>query len=234
MSSVSFNSSIAQAKNLVEKCNLLSHVNTYVNIPSDYVGVVRDLPYHEQWATHESRYWYHIKLSDDSLLFFKEDSFKYMMSPYSEMQSQEEYEQNELRALTLEGYSESDALELVSFSLEKDYSDYVDTEASLRLATPVRLDIHPHQYHATHHPVTHLHIGHGNESRLPVKKIMTPYAFTSFVIATFYPEQWRTHSESEGSDAAHTNSMKNALSNVPHEYSDKWCSVFEESRFYLT
>lgn len=234
MSSGSFQLSIVQAKSLVEQCNLLLHVNSYVNTPSDYVSVVRDLSYNEQWEVHNQRYWYHIKLADESLLFFKEDSFKYMMSPYTAILTQDEYEQSELRSLMLEGYTEDDAIELVSSNLEKDYLDYIDTEVKIRLATPVRLDIHPHQYHATHHPLTHLHIGHANESRLPVKKIMTPYAFVSFIMATFYPDQWKILLEEGKIEANQVEAIKKSLIAVPHKYSDKWCSVFEENRFYLT
>lgn len=234
MSDVGFNMSIDKAKEIIDECGLLSHVNTYVHTPSDYVGQVRGLSYPQQWERHNNNYWYNIKLVDQSLLFFKSDSFKYMMSPVMDMMSQEEFEQHEIKKLIDDGCTVEDAIELVYDDIEKDYNYYLDTEMSSRMATPVRLDIHPEQYDAKHHPLTHLHIGHENESRLPVKRIMTPYAFTCFIIATFYPNKWKELIEQGRFDCLTLASVKPSLPLVSHEYSSMWCSTLEESRFYLT
>lgn len=234
MSENSFNASIARSISLIDSCGLLAHVNSKIHLPSDYVTHVRDLSYKEEWEVHNNRHWYHVKFTDQSLLFFKPDSFKYFMAPFSHTMSLEEYEQNEIKQLIDEGYTIEDATILVSSDLEKDYSDYVDTETTIKTATPIRLDIHPTQYHATHHPVTHMHLGHENESRLPVKKIMTPDAFSSFIIATFYPDKWKLLLNKSNDEVTKITSIKNNLKNVPHEFSDKWCPIFEETRFYLS
>lgn len=232
MKAVSFNMSIEEARKIIVQCGLLSHVNTHIYIPSDYVGQVRGLNYSQQWEIHNFQHWYHIKLIDQSLIFFKEDSFKYMMSPFEDMMSQDEFAQHEIKKLIEEGYDKEDANELVYDDIERDYSFYLDTEMRAKMATPIRLDIHPDQYHATHHPLTHLHIGHDNESRLPVKRIMTPYAFTCFLIATFYPNKWKLLIE-KGSGSLLAD-VKNNLPLVSHQFSTKWCADLEESRFYLS
>jgi hypothetical protein len=233
MSTNAFLQSIADSKSLLEESGLLIHSNHRMTLPSDYISRLRELSYYEQWNMHNEMYWYQLKIDDQSLFFFKEDSFKYMMSPFANLLTQEEFQQDSLKNLIRDGYSEAESMSLIEEGIDKDYSDYLDTESSFKVSTPVRLDIHPDQYHPTHHPVTHLHIGHDNESRIPVKKIMTPFSFVGFIVATFYPEAWKRLVRSGYLNAEQLKRLKGNLNIVSKIHSGKWCAQYEETRFYL-
>lgn len=73
-----------------------------------------------------------------------------------------------------------------------DYNQYVD-EAPLKQTgfTTIRYDYSVNQYEGVEHPLSHLHIGHENEIRIPMKVIMTPRSFISFVVRQIYWGEWK-------------------------------------------
>lgn len=46
------------------------------------------------------------------------------------------------------------------------------------------------QYDELKHPCSHLHIGYHRDNRWAVGRVLTPAAFTLFVLKQYYPEQW--------------------------------------------
>ncbi len=232
VSDSAYRSSVKRAKDLFNKAGLLIHSDN-PHLPSGYVSQVRGLSYPDEWKIHNDKFWYHIKLSDESLILYKPDSFKYFMSPFEPLMSPEQYEEQVRQELAAESFTADQAEEYLE-DLETMYRDYVDTELIRGEYTPIRVDIHPGQYKKTHHPVTHLHIGHGNESRIPIKKLMTPLAFASFIIATFYPVQWKRIREDKLLDGAEYASTNQTLESVTKNHNSKWCNEEEEKRFYLT
>ncbi|EPB6722210.1 DUF2290 domain-containing protein [Vibrio fluvialis] len=231
-STSAYSNSVKKAKELFKKAGLLLH-SDIPHLPSNYVNQVRDLSYPEQWKMHNDSFWYHIKLTDESLILYKPDSFKYFMSPFENLMTVEQYESQLHQDLVDSDFTEEDIIEYLK-DIQAIYSDYVDTELKAGSFTPIRVDIHPHQYQKTHHPVTHLHIGHDNESRIPIKKIMNPYAFASFVIATFYPNHWKQLRDDKLLDGGEYASTNQTLESVTKNHSAQWCGEEEEKRFYLT
>ncbi|MDH5915108.1 DUF2290 domain-containing protein [Vibrio splendidus] len=232
MSNASYLSSIQRAKKLFNKASLTIHAST-PSLPSSYVGRVRGLPYPDEWKIHNEEFWYHIKLADESLILYKPDSFKFLMSPFKPLISIEQFEEQTRQELVEANYTEQEIIQHLE-DIQSEYTDFIDTELTKGSYTPIRVDIHPDQYQKTHHPVTHLHIGHDNESRIPIKKIMTPFSFASFVISTFYPEQWKQLRNDEllvGTEYASTNQT---LESITKNHNKKWCNEEEEKRFYLT
>lgn len=226
-----YTSSLKRAKELFRKAGLLIHSDN-PHLPSGYVSQVRGLSYPEEWKIHNDKFWYHIKLSDESLILFKPDSFKYFMSPFEQLMTIEQYEDQLKQELIAAQYSDKDIEEYL-VDVDTMHQQYIETELAKGAYTPIRVDIHPDQYHKTHHPVTHLHIGHDNQSRIPIKKIMTPQAFASFIIATFYPEEWKRIREDKLLDGAEYASTNQTLESVTKNHNNKWCSEEEEKRFYL-
>lgn len=229
-----FHHSIELAQLLVRKANLLGDINKNVHIPVGYISTVRDLSYQELWQYNNENFFYHIKLTDESLIFFQEDSFKYSMCPYESFMSYDEFESEQKRLLAEDGYSEEDIDSLLGDSLTKDFQNYLETDVNYRIVTPLRVDIHPEQYREMHHPLTHLHVGFSNKSRIPIKRIMTPYAFTAFVISTFYPEHWIELLQSGTLSDNEWKQMNEHLRFVHYDHDNKWHPIFEENRFYLT
>ncbi len=108
MAKQAFIQSILKASGLAEKAGIRSHFNMNPNLPTDYVGRVRNLSYLEQWELHDRHFWYHIKLEDQSLLYFKEDSFKYISSPFESLDSLDEYESRIKQELYDNNYPEEE------------------------------------------------------------------------------------------------------------------------------
>jgi hypothetical protein len=232
MSTNAFLLSIAKASELLSKAEVRSHYNTIVNLPHNYVNQVRDLSYTQLWKKHNENFWYHVKFSDQSLILFLDDSFKFIMSPFSKMETLDEYECRIRQELFDNGYSLEEIEEYIE-DIDVQYMSYIDTELTFGSYTPVRVDNHPEQYHASYHPMTHIHIGHDNESRIPLKKIMTPYAFAGFILATFYPKEWDRIRKEDKITEQDYRLLNDNLVSVPHYNQELWCTTEEELRFYL-
>lgn len=89
-------------------------------------------------------------------------------------------------------------LEANDFSSEE-YDNYLEicyeqeiAEARLKSAvTPIRYEYDLYRYIPSIHPISHLHIGHEENMRLALSKIMVPQKFVSFVIRAFYYDDWK-------------------------------------------
>lgn len=54
----------------------------------------------------------------------------------------------------------------------------------------IRYDLSLSQYIEHHHPAAHLHIGFKKENRWPVRRILSPYAFTLKILSHYYADVW--------------------------------------------
>lgn len=223
---------IQRCLDFVETAELLSEPNEWVNLPTNYAVLSRGLPYREYWELHKRNFWFHIKLIDESIILFEDDSFRFIMSPIS-TPTLDEYFEIEFG----DEWSDLDEGEkekyIISGCFNDSYNSYVESVSDYKSFTPVRLDQHPNQYKPTHHPVHHLHIGYENESRIPVKRVLNPLAFTAFIISTFYPNKWeRLHDIGYINEETIT-SYKEKLGMVGHINQGHWHSDWEEKRLYL-
>lgn len=131
-------------------------------------------------------------------------------------------------------FSTEDKITYIQSEYSKNaYESYIETVSDYKSFTPIRLDQHPEQYKPTHHPAHHLHIGYENDSRIPVKRVLTPLAFTSFVLSTFYPKGWIKLHDDGHMDVDTVRSLKISLPMVNHERQEIWDQELEEKRLYL-
>lgn len=73
-----------------------------------------------------------------------------------------------------------------------DYYEQEKAEARLKNSvTPFRYDYDYIHYEAIHHPVSHMHIGHNNNVRIPLNKVITPAIFVIFVLRNVYLKEWK-------------------------------------------
>jgi len=224
--------SIRDSLDILEAASLLSEPNEWVNIPMNYASQSRGLPYKEYWELHKKNFWFHARLNDDSLLLFEEDSFRFVMSPIS-IPSQEDYFLSELGDdwANLDDESKEDFL--ASGSFQNEYNLFVESVSDFKSFTPIRLDQHPEQYKSISHPAHHLHIGYENESRIPVKRVLTPLSFTAFIISTFYPKAWEILYSNEYMNEETINNLKARLGLITHIDNKYWNEEHEEKRLYL-
>lgn len=75
----------------------------------------------------------------------------------------------------------------------------VDMDEFLHGVSEIRQTQHPplmryenssSQYVALTHPCSHLHLGHHSENRWPVRRVLTPAAFTLLILKHFYSDYW--------------------------------------------
>lgn len=76
----------------------------------------------------------------------------------------------------------------------------IDVDEFLHLVAELRSTQHPpllryenssEQYQDLIHPCSHFHFGHHADNRWPVRRILTPHAFTLIVIKHFYSDKWQ-------------------------------------------
>jgi len=85
----------------------------------------------------------------------------------------------------------------VGSMFEEEYSQFLnEQEANLNYFTS-RYDFDFRGYKPLIHPVSHLHIGHLNNIRIPLDKEISPLRFTLFIIRHVYRENWIKMIESD-------------------------------------
>lgn len=226
--------SITAAIKLFDKTGLLVDSNKDVYYPNDYVQQLRGKTYSEQVIKYKENFWFNVMLRDGSLLLFDKNSYRYMMSPVK-LPTEDDFVEaiwgNEWEVLTLE--QQEGFLQSAEFS--NDYEQHIENETVHVPFTPVRLDmsLEENEYCAIKHPAYHLHIGFENQSRIPVKRELTPYAFSAFILSTFYPYEWEAIILSQKITDDEMLKIKESLTVVSHYDNRFWSHEHEEMRLYL-
>ncbi|EPV5018920.1 DUF2290 domain-containing protein [Citrobacter freundii] len=223
---------IRKCIDFVEASGLLAEPNERVNLPSNYAPLCRSLAYREYWELHKSNFWFQIKLLDESIFLFEENSFRFIMSPVT-VPSMDEYFLSEFGEEWENLSNEEKSNYIDSSSFSESYQNFVVSVSDHKSFTPIRLDQHLSQYNPINHPAHHLHIGYENESRIPVKRILNPLSFTVFIISTFYPSVWREMHDSGYINRESIGEYKNNLQIIHHVHPQYWNDEWEESRFYI-
>lgn len=223
---------IRECVELFDRADILSSSNEYVNLPLNYASQTRGLLYKDYWDIYNRNFWYHIKTKDESLILFEEDSFRFIMSPVS-IPSHNDFIAYDLGADWNEFNDDEKKTYLTSDHFKEAYEKYVETTSDFQSHTPIRLDQHPDQYKAITHPAHHLHIGYENESRIPVKRVLTPQAFSAFILSTFYPAAWELLHNDGFINIENIRRFKTSLNMIGHLDQNLWDSIWEENRLYL-
>lgn len=132
---------------------------------------------------------YDILLKDNSFLQF---SMEIENSRNNEFKLRYAYYQSPNKVKTYE-----DFLESIGFDYEEcgdsflnDYDQYVWEEQINKGACPIRYDFDYELYKRLKHSISHIHIGHNNEVRIPTGKVLLPEKFILFIIRNVYPNIW--------------------------------------------
>jgi hypothetical protein len=84
--------------------------------------------------------------------------------------------------------------ELIS---HEDYLNLLDSKKSLNGKPMFRYENAPDQRTRFFHPCSHFHIGFHSENRWPLKRMLTPLAFSMLVFKQYYGEHWRVIGDDE-------------------------------------
>ncbi|MEB2270077.1 DUF2290 domain-containing protein [Bacillus safensis] len=189
---------ISRGKKLLKKANIEFTTNTMFptdnlapnKFSEDFFRISQEKDYDKIHRTALENGDYDIILDDYSLFQFSKDytgAIRYA------------YYQSSRDIITYEEFMEEfgfvDGDYLLYPSDEKPfYRDYEQLIGEAKISnsvTPIRYDYSPDQYLGITHPASHLHIGHENQIRIPIKMILSPQAFMGFVVRHIYYKKWR-------------------------------------------
>ncbi|AVK83602.1 hypothetical protein C3943_08470 [Lysinibacillus sp. B2A1] len=114
--------------------------------------------------------------------------------------------------------------------LLEDYEQYKAESLLKNSITPIRYDYDGEQFVPIHHPVSHIHIGHNNEVRIPMNKVITPLKFIIFLMGNVYRKKWIEKLENNHDFKQNILRVKNNS----FQLDNKLFSVEEEKLLYLT
>jgi len=95
------------------------------------------------------------------------------------------------------------------FISHEQYLSLLDSKKTLNGKPMWRYENAPDQRKRFFHPCSHFHIGFHSENRWPLKRTLTPLAFTMLVFKQYYGEEWRAFGDDD--DPEVSNSFERAL-----------------------
>ncbi len=177
---------------------------------------------------------YDFLLQDDSIFQFsyRFDStgsnsyirFAFFQNP-QEYKSYSEF----LQYLREVGYLTDETDEEVGEIYVEDYQQYVSEQAINTTSTSIRYDFDPKNYTPSIHSISHMHIGHHNDIRIPCSIILTPIKFCVFVIKHIYYGTWKYHVES--GSAAWKTRIKTSKLHCTKLTPSQWANQEDEELF---
>lgn len=157
-----------------------------IAVSPEFKAVATDssVTYEEVYLTGLARGEYNILLADYAFLQFggsSENSLRYAYypNPFLNSSRQAINELADLREYVDEGILDMD--------------EYLQRVAELRFTQHpplLRYENAPGQHVDMVHPCSHIHLGHHAGNRWPVRRVMTPAAFTLMLLKLFYSEYW--------------------------------------------
>lgn len=166
---------------LLRSINLLEEYNTYPQQIDLTLSEVRKCNYHDLWKIYLTNNYYHFRLIDDSLIHFNHNNFSFS------------FIDNPIDCISFNDFIiEHDlANEEDQYILYPDYEQYLSECSSKEFPLPIRYDYDENSYNEGLHPVSHLHIGDGNNARIGLIHKLDPESFVYLIIRQVYPEYWK-------------------------------------------
>ncbi len=112
--------------------------------------------------------------------------------------------------------------------LRPDYEQYVSSQDSNVVVTPLRFDYKAEDYRPGIHPAAHIHFGFANHIRVGTRRVMNPISFLLFILRQRYPEKWGLFRKLRHSDQLCRN-IRDELDLVHEDY---WCDE-DDREVYL-
>lgn len=197
MNEAALKCSINESEKLLKKINLLKERNNrkYFDISprkfsTEFISVSQEKNYTNIYETAIRYGDYDFLLNDDSIVQFScevhatnQNFNKYRYAFFENPRSYPTYEE-----FLKDEFNSS--IEEVGESLKQEYEQII-SEAELSDAVcPVRYDYDYKLYKGIYHPISHIHIGHNNNVRIGIDKILTPEKFIVFILMNVYPAIW--------------------------------------------
>jgi len=159
----------------------------YVPVETDYEHYSTKEEYLSVYKKTIQNQTFSILLKDESAL-----RYTYVPSPDGVLLIRYDYFQFPFDFPSYEEYLIANGLKYKDVRDEfKDAYEQELIEAPLKLyLTPIRYEYDETEYTLGIHPVSHIHIGYKNSIRIPACMILTPLAFTLFILQQCYFDKW--------------------------------------------
>lgn len=112
----------------------------------------------------------------------------------------------------------------------RDYEQYKMEALLKETVTPIRYDYDLENFMPIVHPISHIHIGHNNNVRIPINKILTPLKFIIFVVRNVYRKKWLSVIKENDELKDYILTLKNKSNQLDAGYFNR----DEEQLLYLT
>lgn len=190
-----FVTSIHDASIVLTKLNLLRGKNlSWRKASEDFLKVSKQDDYKLMYDTAVNHMDYNLILEDGSMFQFEKEAnddlrFAYIQTPYNYISFCDF-----LLSFNDEQEIPTDLKDLQQLKIlyETDYEQMLAEQGCNSRVSYFRYDVDSARYMPNIHSYAHLHVGIGNDIRIPCATILTPVAFVVFVIKQVYKDSWES------------------------------------------
>ncbi|WP_426330110.1 DUF2290 domain-containing protein [Pedobacter sp. R-06] len=213
MSISKFNTSIVESKRILSEIGLFKSLGVKVinrdDVSPEFKTASQKKSYFDLYKCAIRNFDYDILLNDDSIFQFSygfDASNKTTHIRFAFFQNPQEYKTYPefLQHLRDINYLSDETDEDLGDSFEEEYQQFLREQSLNTSSTSIRYDFDSHNYRPSLHSISHLHIGHQNDIRIPCKLILTPINFCIFVIKHVYYSTWKFQIANPGSSLKST------------------------------
>lgn len=206
------------AVQLLKKCGLFKSENKSRSmtfnknkISKEFIAVCQKDNYKEIYDVALKKGDYDILLKDNSFFQFtyeknKDEIFEIRYAYYDVPFVSESYE-NFLKLNDLE-YVE------VGESFLDEYEQYISESDLKNQVIPIRYDYDKIRYDMIIHSLSHMHLGHNNEVRIPCDRVLCPDTFVSFIIRQVYFKYYKSMIKDDEFKAIYLNKYKQSIKDI--------------------
>jgi hypothetical protein len=188
--------------------------------------------YFSCYSTGLNNFDYDFLLKDESYFQFEYDnSSKFLEIRYAFFQNPVDYKTYEEFIIEVIIPSNLvDSIDEAGSLFEEDYKQFLNEQDVKNKYLTIRYDVDYINYHPIVHSLSHLHIGHQNNLRIPVEKFLTPLRFVIFIIKNVYYREWKSFVDS---DPDYINQMLRKCSNGETLLHNNYWDRIEKLDLYL-
>lgn len=161
-----------------------------INFSKEFIEISQNDNYKEIYEVARRNNDYDIIILDDGAIF----QFSYSTNNKNEItEIRYAYFQAPIDIISYEKFLEHMEFDIRVYgdSFYEEYEQYKSELPMKDFVTPIRYDFSIPEYKYVKHPVSHLHIGHNNEIRIPMSVIITPFEFVLFILRHIYYIEWK-------------------------------------------
>ena len=206
MTEANFNISFAKIEATLKSFDLLKMkgIKNLINdgVSDEFKKASLSNKYYEAYKIGLENYDFDFLLNDESYFQFQyinkegilEIRYAYFQNPF-EYLTYEEYLENEI---DLDEINES--IESIGNIFEVEYNQFLNEQELTSNYSTIRYDSDFKNYKPILHSVSHIHIGHLNNIRIPLDKILSPLRFVLFTLKHIYYHNWKDKWENDKED----------------------------------